>query len=62
MGLGVGLGGFLIYNKLGVFNPGYKVIKGIAHPKVRILSPFIHPHVIPNLYEFFFYKIQKMVF
>ncbi len=27
-------------------------LKGIVHPKMKILSSFIHPQVAPNLYEF----------
>jgi len=27
-------------------------IKGIAHPKMLIVSSFTHPHVVPTLYEF----------
>jgi len=27
-------------------------VKGIVHPKIKILSSFTHPQVIPNLYEF----------
>ncbi len=27
-------------------------LKGIVHPKMKILSSFIHPQVVPNLYEF----------
>ncbi len=27
-------------------------IKGIVHPKIKILSSFTHPDVVPNLYEF----------
>ncbi len=26
--------------------------KGIVHPKMKILSSFTHPQVVPNLYEF----------
>ncbi len=26
-------------------------LKGIVHPKMRILSSFTHPQVVPNLYE-----------
>ncbi len=26
-------------------------LKGIVHPKMKILSSFIHPQVVPNLYE-----------
>jgi len=29
--------------------PNYE--KGIVHPKMKILSLFPHPHVVPNLYE-----------
>jgi len=25
---------------------------GIVHPKMKILSSFIHPHVVPSLYGF----------
>ncbi len=28
-----------------------KQVKGIVHPKVKILSSFTHPQVVPNLYE-----------
>jgi len=27
-------------------------IKGLVHPKIKILSVFTHPHVVPNLYLF----------
>ncbi len=27
-------------------------LKGIVHPKMKILSSFTHPQVVPNLYEF----------
>jgi len=27
-------------------------LKGIVHPKMKILSVFTHPHVVPNLYVF----------
>jgi len=26
--------------------------KGLVHPKIKILSVFTHPHVVPNLYVF----------
>jgi len=29
-----------------------KVIEGLVHPKMKILSVFTHPHVVPNLYVF----------
>ncbi len=29
----------------------YSSLKGIVHPKMKILSSFTHPHVVPNLYE-----------
>ncbi len=28
-----------------------KCLKGIVHPKMKILSSFTHPQVVPNLYE-----------
>ncbi len=31
--------------------PLKKDIKGIAHPKMKIVSSFTHPQVVPNLYE-----------
>jgi len=27
-------------------------LKGLVHPKMKILSLFTHPHVVPNLYVF----------
>ncbi len=27
-------------------------LKGIVHPKIKIMSSFTHPQVVPNLYEF----------
>ncbi len=27
------------------------LLKGIVHPKMKILSSFTHPQVVPNLYE-----------
>ncbi len=27
--------------------------EGIVQPKMKILSSFTHPQVVPNLYEFF---------
>ncbi len=29
-----------------------KHLKGTVHPKMKILSSFTHPQVVPNLYEF----------
>jgi len=31
---------------------GYEPFKGLVHPKMKILSVFTHPHVVPNLYMF----------
>jgi len=28
------------------------LIKGLVHPKMKILSSFTHPHVVSNLYVF----------
>jgi len=27
-------------------------LKGLVHPKIKILLVFTHPHVVPNLYVF----------
>jgi len=29
------------------------IVKGLVYPKMKILSVFTHPHVVPNLYVFF---------
>ncbi len=29
-------------------------LKGIVHPKIKMLSSFAHPHVVPNLYDLIF--------
>ncbi len=34
------------------FEPCFQNFKGIVHPKIKILSSFTHPQVVPNLYEF----------
>ncbi len=34
-------------------------IKGIVHPKMKILSSFTHPQVVPNLYECVCYAEHK---
>ncbi len=31
---------------------GHSILKGTVHPKMKILSSFTHPQVVPNLYEF----------
>ncbi len=33
------------------FNTSVWMLKGIVHPKMKILSSFTHPQVVPNLYE-----------
>jgi len=33
-------------------NSSCYVVKGIVHPKMKILSSFTHPQVVPNLNEF----------
>jgi len=35
-------------------NETTRPIKGLVHPKMKILSVFTHPHVVPNLYVFIF--------
>ncbi len=37
-------------------------VKGIVHPKMKILSSFTHPKVVPNLYEFLSSAEHKNVF
>ncbi len=32
-------------------NTLFTLVKGIVHPKMKILSSFTHPQVVPNLYE-----------
>lgn len=34
-------------------------LKGIVHPKIQILSLFMHPHVDPNLYDLLDYKSRQ---
>jgi len=29
-----------------------QILKGLVHPKMKILSVFTHPHVVPNLNVF----------
>ncbi len=35
----------------GVWSETGLLLKGIVHPKMKILSSFTHPLVVPNLYE-----------
>jgi len=30
----------------------HSMLKRLVHPKMKILSVFTHPHVVPNLYVF----------
>ncbi len=32
--------------------------KRIVNPKMKILSSFTHPQVVPNLYEFFYFLLN----
>jgi len=34
-------------------------LKGLVHPKMKILSVFTHPHVVPNLHVFIFSAEDK---
>ncbi len=38
----------------------FEIFKEIVHPKIKSLSSFIHPHVIPNLCEFLSYVEHKI--
>ncbi len=40
-----------VYETLILFIRCYAWLKGIVHPKMKILSSFTHPQVVPNLYE-----------
>ncbi len=45
---------FALVNSLvfaSLFNPKKACLKGIVHPKVKMLSSFTHPQVVPNLYK-----------
>jgi len=35
------------------------LLKGIVHPKMKILSPFTHPQVVPNLNVFICSAVHK---
>ncbi len=37
-------------------------LKGTVHPKMKILSSFTHPQVVPNLYECLFCWTQRKIF
>jgi len=43
----------------GVVAPLDRIIKGILHPKMKILLSFTHPQVVANLYEFIFSAEHK---
>ncbi len=34
------------------------MLKGIVHPKMKNVSLFTHPQVVPNMYVFFLYRSQ----
>ncbi len=40
-----------VSNALGCISQKHRKLKGIVHPKMKILSSFTHPQVVPNLYE-----------
>jgi len=35
------------------------IVKGLVHPKMKILSVFTHPHFVQNLYVFIWSAIHK---
>jgi len=37
-------------------------VKGLVHPKMKILSVFTHPHVVPSLYVYLFCWTQRKIF
>ncbi len=42
----------LYWNHYIMLKTEIECFKGIVHPKMKILSSFTHPQVVPNLYEF----------
>ncbi len=38
-------------SEIGAVGMHYSILKGIVHLKMKILSSFTHPQVVPNLYE-----------
>lgn len=43
----------IIHYNVSLWQPR-KLLKGIVHQKMKILSLFSQPHVVPNMYEFLF--------
>jgi len=41
---------------------GSGYVKGLVHPKMKILSSFSHPQVVPNLCVYLFCWTQRKIF
>jgi len=54
-GMNLGMNLQLLYS---YFYSGLSGLKGIVHPKMEILTPFSHPHVVPNPNAALFLKIK----
>ncbi len=39
-----------------------ETFKNVVHPKMKIMSLFIHPHLIPNLFDFYLLLKRKCFF
>ncbi len=37
-----------------------QIVKGIVHPKMKVLSSFTHPEVVPNMHEFLYSAKHKI--
>ncbi len=42
-----------------LFHDSHARLKGIVHPKMKILSSFTYPQVVPNLYEYLYSAEHK---
>jgi len=40
----------------------HTILKGIVHPRMKIMSSFTQTQVVPNLYEFLSSAEQKMTY
>ncbi len=52
----------LSYQNLQFSDSWRSAVKGIVHPKLKMLSSFNHPQVVPNLYECFCSAEQKGIY
>ncbi len=45
-----------------VYHVLHVLLKGIAHPKMTILSSVTHTHIIPNVSDFLLSEVHKINF